>query len=112
MLIMDNFELTACSVILNGIEIIPEKDFKKCVLHVEKPITLLSGNNVLSVRARSNKSAYILLNVTTPDPFSNRTGCVVGSYGKNRAPGGKGADQDIIWQTGQSSSQFSPASGG
>ena len=111
-LVMDNFDLTACSVILNGIEIIPEKDFKKDVLHVEKPITLLPGNNVLSVRARSNKSAYILLSITTPNPFSNRTGYVVGSYGKNRVAGGKGVDQDITWQTGQASAEFSPASGG
>lgn len=104
-LVMDNFDLTACSVILNGVEIITESEFKKDILHTEKPITLLA-NNVLSVRARSNKSAYILLGVTAPLTFGNRTGYIIGSYGLDKKGGGTGFAKDLIWVTGQFGPNF------
>jgi general secretion pathway protein G len=104
-LVMDNFGVTACSVFLNGTEIIPESAFKKNVLRVEMPITLLT-NNVLSVRARSNKSAYILLGITAPLTFGNRTSYIIGSYGSDGKAGGDGFAQDLIWVTGQSGTDF------
>jgi len=104
-LIMDNFELTACSVILNGIEIISESEFKVYDLHVEKPVTLLA-NNILSVRARSNKKSYILLGVTAPLIFGNRTGYIVGSYGSDKTGCGAGFAKDLIWITGQAGTDF------
>jgi len=102
-LIMDNFGLTACSVYLNGTEIITESEFKKDVLHAEKPIVLLP-KNTLSVRARSNKSAYILLSITSP--FSNRAGYIIGSYGFDNKAGGDGFARDLTWVTGQSGADF------
>ena len=104
-LIMDNFELTGCSVFLNGVEIITESEFQKDILHTEKEVTLLS-NNVLSVRARSNKKAYILLGITAPLLFGNRTGYIVGSYGLDKKGGGEGFARDLIWRSGQSDTEF------
>jgi general secretion pathway protein G len=103
---MENFDLTACSVVLNGIEIISEDEFKKMDPLVEQPITLLSGTNILSVRARSNKSAYILLTITSPNPFSNHTTYEVGSYGSDKKSGGTGFAKDLTWVSGQSGTGF------
>ena len=104
-LIMDNFDVTACSVFLNGVEIITESEFQKDVLRTEKTITLLA-NNVLSVRARSNKSAYMLLGITAPLIFGNRTGYIIGSYGFDKKAGGTGFAKDLIWVTGQAGTDF------
>ncbi|MBU2495283.1 MAG: type II secretion system protein GspG, partial [Candidatus Omnitrophica bacterium] len=104
-LVMDNFGLTACSVFLNGTEIVTESEFKEGVLRLEKPVTLLA-NNVLSVRARSNKVAYVLLGITSPLIFGNRTGCIIGSYGSDKKGGGDGFARDLIWVTGQAGVGF------
>ena len=105
-IILDNFDLTACSVILNGVEIVTEDEFKMATPRMEKAITLLPGNNVLSVRARSNKSAYVLIGITSPLLFGNHTGYILGSYGADAKIGGDGFNQDIIWTSGQSSPGF------
>lgn len=102
-LVMDNFGLTACSVILNGTEIITETEFKMWEPHIEKPATLLS-RNTLSVRARSNKASYIFLSVTSP--FSNRVSYIMGSYGSDNKAGGDGFARDLTWVAGQSGADF------
>ena len=104
-IILDNHGLTACSVLLNGIEVITESEFKKGEPYLEKPITLLS-NNIISVRARSNKSAYINLTITSPNPFSNSTTYEMGSFGSDKKAGGAGFAKDLTWVTGQAGVGF------
>ena len=102
-LVMDNFGLTACSVFLNGTEVITENEFQADVLHTEKQVTLLS-KNTLSVRSESNKASYIFLNVTSP--FSSRADYIIGSYGSDNKAGGDGFTRDLTWVTGQSGADF------
>ncbi|MCX5642677.1 MAG: type II secretion system protein GspG [Candidatus Omnitrophica bacterium] len=105
-IILENNGLTACSVLLNGVEVITESEFKMHDPYLEKTITLLSGTNILSVRARSNKSASIRLRINSPNPFSNRTTYEVGSYGSDKKAGGVGFAKDLTWITGQSGADF------
>ena len=102
-IVLDNFGLTACSVFLNGTEVITEDEFKMFEPYLEKPITLLRSNK-LSVRARSNKASYIFLSITSP--FSNRAGYIIGSYGSDNEAGGDGFLKDLTWESGQTEANF------
>lgn len=103
--VMDNFGVTGCSVILNGTEIITESEFKKDVLRIEKPVTLLA-NNVLSIWQRSDKSSFQILGVTAPLTFGKHTSYILGSYGSDKKGGGEGFAKDLIWTTGQFGTDF------
>jgi len=93
---IENYGVTACSIYLNGVEVIEEWEFRNKPVPqiIEKEVILLDENTVEArLRSTPGQVLYMALSgfVPTKEYF------IVGSYGKDGAPGGKGASQDIEW---------------
>ena len=94
-LIIDNLEITAGRVWLNGVEIVSPDEFKHWVNStITKTVNLLA-NNTLEVRLTSNPASQIFLRFTSP--FSTDTILTLGSYGRDGEAGGTGWNADIIY---------------
>ena len=91
------------TVWLNGVEIASPNEFQNGIPIIQKEITLLAKNSI-RIRLTSNPGSYIMVSITSP--FSNRTAYIIGSYGFDNKPGGRGFANDIVWESGQSEADF------
>ncbi len=96
---IENYGVTACDIKLNGVVVVYEYEFKNNPRQqiIEKEIDLLDGNNFL-VWARSKPGEFLVANISADNVPTDRY-FILGSYGKNRATGGKGFDEDIVWHS-------------
>jgi len=93
---IENHGITACTIWLNGTKIVKSNEFKN---HpnpqiIEKDITL-TGNDILQVRVRSTPGDYLYIIISGYLPTTNYF--ILGSYGRDGAPGGEGINKDIVW---------------
>ena len=93
-IVITNLGITAGRVWLNGVEVVVPNDFKHGY-GITKPVTLLESNT-LEIRLTSNPTAQILLKITSP--FSKNTTFSLGSYGRDKNPGGTKWNADIIYR--------------
>ena len=95
---VENYELTSCTIWLNGQEIVPENEFKKSPVPqiIIKNVTLLA-NNTLAIWARSGPQRYCIVSISGFQPIG--TYFIIGSYGKDGQYGGKGFNKDIEWKS-------------
>lgn len=96
---IENYGITACDITLNGVVVVTESEFKNKPIPqiIEKWIDLQAGNNVL-VWARSTPWNYLVVNISS-DRVPSREFFILGSYGKDKLPGGKGFSADIVWDS-------------
>ncbi|HOJ38961.1 MAG TPA: type II secretion system protein GspG [bacterium] len=93
---IENYGVTSCSVYLNGVEVVTEKEFRNSPRPqiIEKEVTLLE-NNTLTLRARSTPSDYLFTSISGTVPQERYF--ILGSYGKDRKGGGSGFNADLEW---------------
>lgn len=107
MVLLDNFGFVggvSNRVWLNGVEVVHPDEFRFNLPRVEKDATLLVTGNLLEVQLLGPPSSYIYISIGSL--YHPKTTYRVGSYGKNKKPGGTGFDQDLTWFTGQTSPTF------
>lgn len=96
---IENYGVTACDITLNGVVVVHSYEFKNKPLPqiIEKDVTLQEGNNVL-VRARSTPGDFLVASISA-SLVPSREYFLLGSYGKDKAVGGKGFAADIVWDS-------------
>lgn len=96
---IENYGITACSVYLNGVQVVHESEFRRNPRPqiIEKEITLLEGNNFV-VWARSQPGSTLVASISS-DNVPSKEYFMLGSYGRDREEGGEDFDSDIIWQS-------------
>lgn len=95
-IIVDNYDVTAGWIELNGVQVIGPDKFKRRISVTELPITLLSGTNILEIRVASEPTTFIDVRVTAW--LSVDTTFTLLSYGVDGRPGGTGFNADIIYR--------------
>jgi hypothetical protein len=96
---IENYGVTACSFYLNGVEVVPENEFKKNPKPqiIEKNITLLESNEI-SARVRSKPGEFLIFNISSSNVPTDIY-FILSSYGKDRSSGGEGPNQDVKWRS-------------
>jgi len=96
---VENYGVTACDITLNGVVVVSEYEFKKNPKPqiIEKEITLLEGNNLVTW-ARSQPGEFLIVNVSANNVPTDKY-FILGSYGKDKEEGGKSFAADITWRS-------------
>ncbi|MCS7181476.1 MAG: type II secretion system protein GspG [bacterium] len=94
---VENYGVTSCSIYINGIKVIKEREFRNNPRPqiIEKEINLGEGNNVLTW-ARSTPGDFLYFSIIV-DNMPTGEYFKLGSYGKDGKDGGKGYNKDIVW---------------
>jgi len=96
---VENYGVTACDITLNGVVVVFEYEFKKKPLPqiIEKEITLLEGNNLVTW-ARSQPGEFLIVNISASNVPTDKY-FILGSYRKDKKEGGKSFAEDITWRS-------------
>lgn len=94
---VENYGVTACSIYINGVEVVSEKEFKNNPIPqiIEKEITLKNGNNLFTL-AQSTPGNFLYFSIIV-DNMPTGEYFIIGSYGKDGKEGGNGYNKDIVW---------------